>query len=276
MLRIGPILSFRGQVEQRWRVTVLIGVSRAQPPPELDLNGAPSEPPTLLYGGPQDAYWRYDVSIQLHQAERSLSYGIEDQDARWSFTVPARDHPKLSLTEVLLDNLGHDHVLNSNADDLRDHWSHDDHEGERKRLIETLLHLGEKKRLRTCIVSGDVHVAARSGIYRQDTPPAASWAQIHPFASSAIVHPSMVGVMERLFLQLINRTAAKAQAIDVQHTVEMMLFPCHHRYVMAARNWLAPEVDADAQRSQLWATWRCENESGFSNHLQTVPAAVLN
>jgi len=149
-------------VEQRWRVTVLIGVSRAQPLSELDLDGAPCEPITLLYCGLQDAYWCYDVSSQLHQAERSLSYGIEDQDARWSFAVPARDHPKLSLTEVLLDNLGHDHVLNSNADDLRDHWSHDDHEGERKRLIETILHLGEKKRLPTRIVSGDVHVAARS------------------------------------------------------------------------------------------------------------------
>ncbi|PZQ32498.1 MAG: hypothetical protein DI562_03325 [Stenotrophomonas acidaminiphila] len=188
-------------------------------------------------------------------------------------------HPKLSLAEVLLDSLGHDHVLDSNADDLRDHWSHDDHEGERKRLIETLSRLAEKKRLRTCIVSGDVHVAARGGIYRQDTPPAANWAQIHQFTSSAIVHPSLVGVMERLFLQLLNRTAAKAQAIDVQHTVEMMLFPGHHRYVMAARNWLALEVDADAhqdQRSQLWATWRCENEKGFSNHLQAVPAAVLD
>lgn len=597
MLRIGPVLSFRGQLEQQWRVTVLIGVARDQPPPELDLDGTPCAAPTLLYRGAQDAYWRYDLSAPLHVNERSVSYGIEGQDARWSFTVPARDqapriayvscngfsdpngmrklvrpqnavwtdllcnheaelrpagyvldreqlwheskvhdkglqrfhlmamggdqiyfdsiwedlaplkrwvglsrkkqlefkvsaslqqsidsyylelysqrwlpktrsawgkdrrsvkdrdkqtdlydaadamariptvmmwddhdifdgwgsytpemqhcelfqvlfrsarrafwvfqmqhvledlpdltptarpnvsqrdpqlapiawsdylagdalalpvladqpgfsqcylvgslalvvadlrtersrtqilgdatwtalqtwletlpsereagqgrgcahvvvlssvpvaHPKLSLAEVLLDNLGHDHVLDSNADDLRDHWSHDDHEGERKRLIETLSRLAEKKRLRTCIVSGDVHVAARGGIYRQDTPPAANWAQIHQFTSSAIVHPSLVGVMERLFLQLLNRTAAKAQAIDVQHTVEMMLFPGHHRYVMAARNWLALEVDADAhneQRSQLWATWRCENESGFSNHLQAVPAAVLD
>lgn len=188
-------------------------------------------------------------------------------------------HPKLSLAEVLLDSLGHDHVLDSNADDLRDHWSHDDHEGERKRLIETLSRLAEKKRLRTCIVSGDVHVAARGGIYRQDTPPAANWAQIHQFTSSAVVHPSLVGIMERLFLQLLNSTAAKAQAIDVQHTIEMMLFPGHHRYVMAARNWLALEVDVDTQqqqRSQLWATWRCENEKGFSNHLQAVPAAVLD
>lgn len=45
-------------------------------------------------------------------------------------------HPKLSLAEAAFDIFGQDHVLDSNADDLRDHWSHDDHEGERKRLIE--------------------------------------------------------------------------------------------------------------------------------------------
>ncbi|MFJ3372917.1 hypothetical protein [Pseudomonas sp. NPDC086251] len=36
-------------------------------------------------------------------------------------------HPKLSLAEGLLDIFGQDHVLDSNADDLKDHWSHGDH-----------------------------------------------------------------------------------------------------------------------------------------------------
>lgn len=32
-------------------------------------------------------------------------------------------HSKLSLAEGLLDTFGQDHVLDSNADDLKDHWS---------------------------------------------------------------------------------------------------------------------------------------------------------
>lgn len=188
-------------------------------------------------------------------------------------------HPKLALAEALLETFGNDHVLDSSADDLRDHWSHDDHEGERKRLIETLSRLAERKRLRTCIVSGDVHVAARGSLYRQDIPPSANWAQINQFTSSAVVHPSLVGVMERLFLQILNHSASKPQAIDVQHRLEMMLFPGHHQYVKASRNWLALETDANPDQSgrgRLWATWRCENEKGFSNHLEAVPAALLD
>ncbi|MFJ3372916.1 hypothetical protein [Pseudomonas sp. NPDC086251] len=84
----------------------------------------------------------------------------------------------------------------------------------------------------------------------------------------------MVGVTERLFLQLLNHTAGKLQSIDVQHRVEMMLFPGFNRYVMLARNWLAFELDVGStKRSNLWASWRCETEQGFSNYLQSVSPA---
>ncbi|MNN63658.1 hypothetical protein D3C81_1790480 [compost metagenome] len=89
-----------------------------------------------------------------------------------------------------------------------------------------------------------------------------------------MVHPSLIGVAERLFLQLLNQTASKVQSIDVQHCVEMMLFPGFNRYVMPARNWLAFELDmGGATGCKLWATWRCETETGFSNHLQAVHPA---
>lgn len=185
-------------------------------------------------------------------------------------------HPKLSLVEGLLDTFGQDHVQDSNADDLKDHWSHDDHEGERKRLLETLAQVAEKQMLRVSIASGDVHVAAWGIAYRRDVSSASNWAQIQQFTSSAVVHPSLVGVAERLFLYMLNNAAAKAQAIDVQLSVEMMLFPGYNRYVMPARNWLAFELDAggdDDSGSRLWATWRCETETGFSNHLQAVHPA---
>jgi len=184
-------------------------------------------------------------------------------------------HPKLTLAETLLDTLGQDHVLDSNADDLRDHWSHDDHEGERRRLLETLTRVSEKSKVRISIVSGDVHVAAWAVSYRLDVPPELSGAKISQFTSSAVIHPSLTGVFERLFLSVLNEAADKPQSIDAQHVVEMMLFPGHNRYVMAARNWLALELDLGkaGNGSKLWATWRCENEKGFSNHLHAVEPA---
>src|SRR5690606_28714057 len=101
------------------------------------------------------------------------------------------------------------------------------------------------------------------------------WAQIQQFTSSAVVHPSLVGVAERLFLFMLDSLARKPQNLDVQHTIEMMLFPAHNKHIMPARNWLALELDmGGTQGCKLWATWRCENESGFSNHLPAVAPAA--
>lgn len=69
--------------------------------------------------------------------------GSKCQHLIFMSSVPVA-HPKLSLAEGLLDTFGQDHVLDSNADDLKDHWSHGDHEGERKRLLETLTRVAEK------------------------------------------------------------------------------------------------------------------------------------
>ncbi len=187
-------------------------------------------------------------------------------------------HPKLTLAEGLLDTFGHDHVTDSNADDIRDHWAHDDHEGERTRLIETLMNAAETQKVRVSILSGDVHVAAWGTVYRKGVSTGSSGAQIHQLTSSAVVHPSLMGVLERIFLAMLNSAASKPQALDIEHIVQMMLFPGHNRYVMPARNWLAVELDLgkdDAAGSKLWATWRCETQSDFSNHLLAIQPVKL-
>ncbi len=179
-------------------------------------------------------------------------------------------HPKLSLAEAFLDSFGQDHVLDSSADDLKDHWTHDDHEGERKRLVETLLKTASQKQLRVTIISGDVHVAAWGVAYRKDVGPKDNWAQIQQLTSTAVVHPSLVGVMERLFFHVLNNVAQSKQALDVNLSAEMMLFPGSNRYVMPARNWLAIELDRGTDNPngcKLWATWRCETKAAFTNHL---------
>ena len=185
-------------------------------------------------------------------------------------------HPKLTLAEAFLDNLGSEHVLDSSADDLKDHWTHDDHEGERLRLLETLFDTAKAKQLRISIVSGDVHVAAHGVAYRKDVGAQDNWAQIHQLTSTAVVHPSLVSVPERLFLHVLDGIGRNTQNLDVNTSAEMLLFPQANRRVLAARNWLAIELDSVTNSgAKLWATWRCETKDGTTNHLLAIdPAAA--
>jgi hypothetical protein len=69
------------------------------------------------------------------------------------------------------------------GDDLRDHWEHDSHLGERSRLVNVLLEHADTGRSVT-LLSGDVHVASRA--YIEDE----SGARVHQVTSSGIVHPA--------------------------------------------------------------------------------------
>lgn len=187
-------------------------------------------------------------------------------------------HPKLTLAEAFLDNFGSENVLDSSADDLKDHWTHDDHEGERLRLLETLFATAKAKRLRVAIVSGDVHVAAHGVAYRKDVGPQDNWAQIQQFTSTAVVHPSLVSVAERLFFHVLDGVGRITQNLDVSTSAEMLIFPQSNRRILAARNWLALELDigaANTAGSKLWATWRCETKDGVTNHLVATEPTLL-
>ncbi|AOB29715.1 hypothetical protein AKI39_01985 [Bordetella sp. H567] len=179
-------------------------------------------------------------------------------------------HPKLALAEGWVDTFGQDRVLDSAADDLRDQWAHDDHEGERKRLLEVLTAVAKSTGLHVSVVSGDVHVAASGVAYPHGDTSAA--VRIPQFTSSAVVHPSLTSIAERLFLLLLNNMAAKPQVIDAAYVAEMLMFPAYNEPIMAARNWLALEIDESTAERKLWATWRCEREDGFSNHLLALPS----
>ena len=181
-------------------------------------------------------------------------------------------HPKLSLAEAFMDSFGQDHVLDSSADDLRITGP----------TTTTKASAGAWSRP-CCAPPGTsacarpscraTCVAAWGVVYRKDVEPADNWAQIQQLTSTAVVHPSLVSVMERLFFHVLNSVAGSAQTLDVNLSAEMMLFPGSNRYVMAARNWLALELDEGA--GKLWASWRCETKESFTNHLlATDPVRV--
>lgn len=95
-------------------------------------------------------------------------------------------------------------------------------------------------------------------------------AKIQQFTSTAVVHPSLVSVAERLFFHVLDGVARISQNLDVTTSAEMLIFPQSNRRIFAARNWLALELDigaANAAGSKLWATWRCETKDGITNHI---------
>jgi len=183
-------------------------------------------------------------------------------------------HPKLSIAEAALTLVGTEHVTDGLTDDLQDHWSHRDHDGERKRLIRTLIRTARQQALRVSIVSGDVHVAAWGSIFRKDASPSQNWLRINQFTSTAIVHPSMTSFLERIFLRVLNTAARHEQEVDTEHGIEMMQFPGASDRIYAARNWLALEADDEPSREfggrRLWGTWRCEGTDRPTNHLMAV------
>ena len=116
-------------------------------------------------------------------------------------------------------------------------------------------------------------MAAHGVAYRKDVGPQDNWAQIQQFTSTAVVHPSLVSVAERLFFHVLDNVGRITQNLNVNTSAEMLIFPQSNRRVLAARNWLAIELDtgvANAAGSKLWATWRCETKDGVSNHLMAV------
>ena len=183
-------------------------------------------------------------------------------------------HPKLGIAEGVLDLTASDSVTSGLADDLNDHWSHDRHEDERKRLVRTLVSLGETLKTRVTLVSGDVHVAAWGFAGRNVL--ASNGQRVNQFTSTAIVHPGPTGLSGRLFLWYLNQASKSPQVLDSEHTIHMMLFPGTSDHVLPKRNWMALELDAQPRaefggKPRLWATWRSEQDGGeFSNHLVAV------
>jgi hypothetical protein len=109
-LELGPILSFKGlkgNTKRPWRMSVLIVRDRAEIDPSLEWQAAgPAPAPatastkataTLLATFPDDTatrqVWRFDFGVTLNQNPQKISYrieGIEDEESRWEFHVPAK------------------------------------------------------------------------------------------------------------------------------------------------------------------------------------------
>ena len=138
-------------------------------------------------------------------------------------------------------------------DDLRDHWSHHTHEGERDRLISHLfeaLNFNQKPNgfNRISIISGDVHVGALGFLERTDTR-----AEIAQIISSAIIHPAPGAVA---WAGLKALSSDDDHAVKGQPVVAKMTRPvgAKDRY-LRCRNFVWLQEGND---NRLWVNWECE------------------
>ncbi|HEX2544503.1 MAG TPA: alkaline phosphatase family protein [Ramlibacter sp.] len=178
--------------------------------------------------------------------------------------------PSVTAVDDLHDIFGSEHVTESNADDLRDHWSHSDHAAERARLAQLLVDTARDKRIRVSIVSGDVHAAAWGSIFAKDAASPLDWPAVHELISSGIVHPPTTGPVQWIYMKLLQRAARAVQPIGPGHAARMHPLAGSEVELVEARNWLALELRASAQ---LHARWRCEQGDGFVDHaLEIEPA----
>ena len=91
----GPILGWRGQDGDAWRVSVMVAHRGDDGPGALSYgvgeNTAEASAPLAPIGSLGTvAVFAVELSLPLGQAEQTVTYGFAGEDRRWRFTLPAR------------------------------------------------------------------------------------------------------------------------------------------------------------------------------------------
>jgi hypothetical protein len=87
MRLVGPILQFRGQTEDRWRLAALVVSEGPDAPPPLELPEDPPVAPERLAVRGGRGFWRYDFSLKLLQdGETAARYAIGGEG--WTVRLP--------------------------------------------------------------------------------------------------------------------------------------------------------------------------------------------
>ena len=140
------------------------------------------------------------------------------------------------------------------TDDLKDHWRAKEHQGERLKLIMNLLESAKtRKKGRTVILSGDVHVGSLgiiNDVRSVDTP-----LKIHQVVSSGIVHPPP-SILE--WYGILAITNDRNEYLNEDNTVKVsMLQPHSSNKYIRSRNFVSIEEGTD---DKLWINWVCEDK----------------
>jgi hypothetical protein len=145
------------------------------------------------------------------------------------------------------------------SDDMRDQWESAPHQGERSRLAMLLLAHARASGSRVSVLSGDVHVGARSRFISNDPAhvlPGEPLAFVEVLTASGIVHPPPAA-WRFAFVQALG----SERAVQLSPFVRGELLSLANQAFLRARNWLALAFDAAPTartRTRMWAQWRTD------------------
>ncbi|ARU26072.1 alkaline phosphatase D family protein [Cellvibrio sp. PSBB006] len=146
-------------------------------------------------------------------------------------------------------------------DDLKDHWRAKEHEGERLKLIMNLLTNAHKRKGKTVMLSGDVHVGCLGIIQdkRKEHP-----VNIHQVVSSGIVHPAPTYLE---WLGILAITNDDLEYLDETRSITADMIKPHgsNKYIRA-RNFVTLLEGTD---KKLWVNWVCEGKDKPAYPLQS-------
>ncbi len=133
-------------------------------------------------------------------------------------------------------------------DDLLDHWNHQDHEGERNKLIYHLFEWQRRYR-RVMLLSGDVHVGSLGFLENTETHQ-----EVAQIVASAIVHPAPTRMQ---WAGVCALSSDEDYSIRAQPVIAKMVRPqgASDRFLVC-RNfaWFFEGDDG-----KLWVNWECED-----------------
>lgn len=94
----GPILGFRGQQSQQWRVAIMVAHEGGTTPGALSYGergqaSAPAVQPSPIGEVGGAAFFAYEIAIAMQAAERIIEYGFAGESGRWTFAVPGNGQP---------------------------------------------------------------------------------------------------------------------------------------------------------------------------------------
>ena len=97
---LGPVLFFRGEQGDRWRLSALFVIDGDTEPDDLRVDGVGlAVPPRHVAAWRGRHLWRFDFAVPRGTTDGDAGYGFEDAEQRWRVAVPARGNtPRLAYT----------------------------------------------------------------------------------------------------------------------------------------------------------------------------------
>lgn len=88
---VGPILHFRGEGNDRWRLSALFVFEGTAEPDDLVVEGLGLPvPPRHVFVWRGRHIWRFVFAVPRGQHDQRITYGFPKRDARWTVTIPGQ------------------------------------------------------------------------------------------------------------------------------------------------------------------------------------------